>query len=90
MANPHGLCCFWHGGCVPTNSPRISVSRAKSFAFAFKISKLSNIIDTTSTHVLEMSNIVIADVAWLLLFRNTFPSINTNRKIEERSKSSSK
>lgn len=47
--------------------------------FAFKVGKLSDIVDTTNTHVLEMLNIVIADVTWLLS-RYTFTSTTMSRK----------
>ena len=43
------------------------IPRAKSFAFAFKLSKLSEFVDTTNMHALEM--IVMAFVTWLLLSR---------------------
>lgn len=66
------------------NIPRTSVLRAKSFVFAFKESKLSDIVGTTNTRILEMFNIVTADVAWPLLSRNTFTSITLSRKTKRR------
>lgn len=44
------------------NIPRMSVSRAKSLVFAFKESKLSDTVNISNTHVLEMFNIT-EDVA---------------------------
>lgn len=49
-----------------------------------KISKLSDIVDSTNTHVFEIFN-VTADVTWLLLSRNTFTSISASRKTQLRS-----
>lgn len=52
--------------------PRMSIPRAKSFAFAFKLSKLGELVETPNTYVLEMINMVMALVTWLLLFRNIY------------------
>lgn len=45
------------------------IPRANSAASAFKLSKLSIFVDTINTHVLEMINIVMTLVTWLLLSR---------------------
>lgn len=58
----------------------MSSLRAKSFAFAFEPSKLSEVFKATNTYVLEVINIVTVLVTWLLLSRNTFTLINKNRK----------
>lgn len=50
----------------------MSIPRAKSFAFAFKLSKLGELVETPNTYVLEMINMVMALVTWLLLSRNIY------------------
>lgn len=67
MANPLGVASPDMEAVFLDSTPRVSIPRAKSFAFASQLSKLSECVDTTNTYVLEIMDIVIVLVTWLLL-----------------------